>query len=66
MSNKEDLLKKENKLLKNLLQVEQELAEQEEEEKGIDDGLAGLRKLTLPPKVDASFYTGNLDNLKFF
>jgi hypothetical protein len=58
-SNREEILARQNALLKEALGLEAELALEEESQES-DDMFAGLRKLTMPPKVDASFYVGHM------
>jgi hypothetical protein len=56
---REELLQQENQILKELIGLEAQL-DQTEESSESEDMFAGLRKLTMPPKVDASFYVGHM------
>jgi hypothetical protein len=58
-TNREELLQQENQILKELIGLEAQL-DQTEESSESEDVFAGLRKLTMPPKVDASFYVGHM------
>jgi hypothetical protein len=57
---REEILRQENQLLKEILGLESQLDEVEAEPERTEDMFAGLRKLALPPKVDASFYIGKM------
>lgn len=59
-SDREEILQQENRLLKEILGLESQLDEIGAESEGPENMFAGLRKLTLPPKVDASFYVGHM------
>jgi len=59
-TSREEILQRENQLLKEILGLESQLDEIGEVSEGPEDTFALLRKLTLPPKVDASFYVGKM------
>lgn len=55
-SNREEILQRQNTLFKEAFGLDAELELSEEEVQGPEDMFASLRKLTMPPKVDTSFY----------
>jgi len=64
---REDLLEKENNLLKEVMGIDSQLAGMVEDPK-VDSlwNFSGLSELVKPPQVGPEFYVGNLKNLRPF